>query len=145
MIEFVSITEYAEIINYINEFLPIFPHLTEKVESIDSFCEKLSKFANFYVGVKDKTVFGIAVFYSNDKENKNGYITLIGLKPEYRGTGLGVRLLEKCENTAKQDGMNRMLLEVDNDNASAISFYKKNGYAEKELTQRSSMYMQKEI
>ncbi len=145
MIEFVKITEYGEIEKYINEFLPVFPHLTEKVESIEVFCEKLSRYANFYIGLKGGEVFGIAVFYSNDMQSKNGYITLIGLKPEYRGMGLGVLLLEKCEQTAKQDGMKKMLLEVDNDNSAAISFYKKNGYNQKELTQRSSMYMQKEF
>lgn len=145
MIKFVKITKCSEIEKYINAFLPVFPHLTEKIESLEAYCEKLSKFANFYAGTMNGETFGIAVFYSNNSQSKEGYITLIGLKSEFRGKGLGKALLEKCEQTAKENGMTKMLLEVDNDNASAVSFYKKNGYSQKELTQRNSTYMQKEI
>ena len=145
MIEFVRITNHGEIEKYINDFLPVFPHLTEKVESLEAYCEKLSKHANFYVGITDGETFGIGVFYSNNKQSKEGYITLIGLKPEFRGKGYGTVLLEKCEQIARTDGMVSMILEVDNDNTAAVSFYKKNGYSQKELTQRNSAYMQKQI
>lgn len=145
MREFLKITDTKQISRTICDFLDIFPHLCEKIESIEAYADKLSKYANFYVGVENGEVFGIAVFYSNDKTDRKAYISLIGLKSAVQKKGLGTWLLNQCEDKARQDGMEQMLLEVDCDNEVAIAFYKKNGYAISGNTDRSSMYMNKRI
>ena len=145
MREFLRITDIERISSTIYDFLDIFPHLCEKIESVESYAEKLSRYANFYVGVENSQVFGIAVFYSNDKTEKKAYISLIGCKSTVQKKGFGTWLLNQCEDKAIEDGMEQMLLEVDCDNESAISFYKKNGYAINGSTERNSMYMYKRI
>lgn len=145
MSEFVRITDKNRILQELHNFSDIFPHLFEKIESIEVYAEKLSKYANFYIGIQNGEVFGLAVFYSNDKIRKVAYISLIGLKETERKKGLGGWLLSQCENKAKEDGMTKISLEVDCDNEFAILFYKKNGYIISEKTQRNSMYMHKQI
>lgn len=145
MKEFIKITDKNDILRYLYDFSEVFPHLCEKIESIEEYAAKLSEFSNFYIASYDGIELGLAVFYSNDQQSKNAYISLIGLKEAARGKGLGSWLLKKCEEISVKDGMEKMSLEVDCDNPTAISFYKRNGYKEGELTQRNSMYMHKKL
>jgi ribosomal protein S18 acetylase RimI-like enzyme len=143
MKEFIKITDKNDILRYLYDFSDVFPHLCEKIESMEEYAAKLSKFSNFYIASYDGAELGLAVFYSNDKQSKNAYISLIGLKSVARNKGLGSWLLNRCEEASIKDGMEKMSLEVDCDNPSAIAFYKKNGYCQGEFTNRSSMYMHK--
>ncbi len=145
MSEFLKVIKKEKILSALYDFSDIFPHLCEKIDSMEDYAEKLSRHANFYLGVEDERAFGIAVFYSNDLETKTAYISLIGIKKSAQNKGLGGWLLSQCEEKARQDGMVKMMLEVDCDNDSAIFFYKKNGYKQGEKTERDSMYMHKEI
>lgn len=145
MREFIKITDIEHVSRTLYDFLDIFPHLCEKIESIESYAKKLSEYANFYVGVENDNVFGLSVFYSNDQKDKKAYISLIGVKKSVRGKGLGGWLLEQSEVRALEDGMEEMLLEVDCDNESAIRFYQSRGYVISGTTQRNSMYMYKKI
>lgn len=143
MTEFIKVNDKASVLSLLIEFSDIFPHLFEKIESPDSYAEKISKLANIYVAKQDGNNFGIAVFYSNDTTDKKAYISLIGLKEASRGKGQGSWLLSQCERLAENDGMTQVLLEVDSDNTSAIRFYEKNGYSVVEYSDRNSMYMKK--
>ncbi len=143
MKEFIKITDKNDILRYLYDFSDVFPHLCEKIESMEEFAAKLSKFSNFYIASYDKQELGLAVFYSNDKQSKNAYISLIGLKSSARNKGIGSWLLKECESVSIKEGMKTISLEVDCDNPFAIAFYKKNGYNQGEFTGRSSMYMHK--
>lgn len=143
MKEFIKITDKDDVLKYLYDFSDVFPHLCEKIESMEEYAEKLSKFSNFYIASYDEEKLGLSVFYSNDKESKNAYISLIGLKEAARNKGIGSWLLKECEKVSIKDGMKTISLEVDCDNPSAIAFYKKNGYFQGDFTQRNSMYMHK--
>ncbi|MBQ7288607.1 MAG: GNAT family N-acetyltransferase [Clostridia bacterium] len=145
MRELIKITDKNEILKYLYEFSDVFPHLCEKIKSMEDFSEKLSKFSNFYIAAEDRIALGIAVFYSNNKIEKNAYITLFGLKESARKKGLSEWMLRQCEALSKKDDMKKISLEVDCDNTTAIAFYKKNGYAISGQSQRNSMYMYKII
>ena len=145
MSEFVRISDKNRILQELYNFSDIFPHLFEKIESIDAYAEKLSKYANFYLGVENEEPFGLSVFYSNDKISKTAYISLIGIKETKRNKGLGGWLLSKSEDKAKEDGMTQISLEVDCDNNSAISFYERKGYTVSTKSQRNSLYMNKQL
>lgn len=145
MKEFIKITDKDDVLKYLYDFSDVFPHLCEKIESMEEYAEKLSKFSNFYIASYDEEKLGLAVFYSNDKESKNAYISLIGLKKAARNKGIGSWLLKECEKVSIKDGMKTISLEVDCDNPSAIAFYKKNGYTEGKFTERNSKYMHKKL
>jgi ribosomal protein S18 acetylase RimI-like enzyme len=52
----------------------------------------------------------------------------MGLLPEYRGRGLGRRLLESCVARAKDAGITRVTLEARADNERALHLYERAGF-----------------
>lgn len=54
----------------------------------------------------------------------------MGVHPDYRGRGLGNRLLSACLAKAMAQGLTRIELEVRADNAHAIHLYRKLGFTE---------------
>jgi ribosomal protein S18 acetylase RimI-like enzyme len=62
----------------------------------------------------------------------------MGVLPEYRGQGIGRRLLEICLAKAWENGIIRVELEVRADNAGAIKMYEEFGFA-REATKRDAM------
>jgi len=56
------------------------------------------------------------------------YISNIAIYPQYRGMGVGKRLILEAEQEAKMVGAERIILDVEKENISAINFYKKLGY-----------------
>jgi ribosomal protein S18 acetylase RimI-like enzyme len=59
------------------------------------------------------------------------YVNIIGVFPEYRGHGLGTRLLAHAEDLAGAAGARQMSLIVESENEGAWRLYERNGYAEK--------------
>lgn len=125
------------------DFQDIFPHLKDKVTNLDEYAGKLAAYAEVYVGQKEEKTFGILIFYANDRESKTAYISLIGVKKEYRYQKLGAFLLEQCMQISLQKGMKRLKLEVDLDNEVAMNFYKRKGFVIEEQASKESIYMQK--
>ncbi len=56
------------------------------------------------------------------------YLSNIAVYPEYRGKGIGRRLMEHVQQQAQQQGYKTMVLDVEKDNNPAISLYKKIGF-----------------
>lgn len=69
------------------------------------------------------------------KLNKGDYyICNIAIYPEYRGFGLGTKLLKFTEEIAKNKKLKRLVLEVEKENKNAIKVYENFGFKkEKEL------------
>lgn len=145
MKEFCKVTAEQEVLSYLKYFSDIFPHLIEKIDSYEAYAAKISKYADIYVGLEDTRVFGIVVFYANDVQTGNAYISLVGVKDHDQGKGYGYWLLTKCQEVCVSQGMDRLSLEVDCDNQNAISFYKRNGFNIGADTKRNSMYMSKQL
>lgn len=117
------------ILNLLYEFDDVFPHNKEKIDDYRSWASKINE-KGFAVTLDDQDkIVGMAVFYANDIANRKGYISLIGLKPDYRGRGLGAAFLNDIIFEMKKEGMTSVSLEVDNDNQSALSFYFKCDFA----------------
>jgi ribosomal protein S18 acetylase RimI-like enzyme len=56
------------------------------------------------------------------------YLYSLAVFPQYRGQGLGKKLLEAVEFRAKKQGFNTISLDVNGDNTRAVTFYKQAGY-----------------
>jgi putative acetyltransferase len=54
----------------------------------------------------------------------------MGVLPEYRGRGLGTRLLAACIAKATAQGLTRIELETRTDNTAALGLYRKSGFIE---------------
>ena len=60
--------------------------------------------------------------------NRYAFIWDIGVKPEYRGRGVGTALLEQAERWAREKGMKGFALEAQDVNLPASRFYQKQGF-----------------
>ena len=58
-----------------------------------------------------------------------GEITNVAVSPEKRNAGIGWKLMQAALETAKEQGISRVVLEVRVSNASAIHLYEKCGFA----------------
>lgn len=127
------------------EFEDCFPHLTEKISSLSEYAQKVVCFGRVLIAVKNGNVVGLCAFYDNNQDLKIGYITLIGVKEEYRNCHIGQTLLLACEEMMRQSGMQSVRLEVDNDNEVATHFYICMGYVKSEEVSDTSHYMIKQL
>jgi len=55
------------------------------------------------------------------------YISNIAVYPNYRGMGVGKRMMFESEHEAKMVGAERIVLDVEKDNIKAVTVYKKMG------------------
>lgn len=66
---------------------------------------------------------------SKNKVNKDEfYISNIAIDSKHRGMGYGTKLLKYAEELAKEHGLSKLSLDVENTNPNAIEFYKRLGY-----------------
>ena len=98
----------------------------------------------FKVQYKNKIV-GFAAFYANDFVNMTAFISMIILKKSFQGKGIGSILLEKIIDRSVYQNMNQLRLEVNNNNFSAIGFYKKHGFKPAGPASEISSYMVKSL
>lgn len=117
----------SDILNLLYEFDSVFPHNREKVSDYNNWASKISD-NGFAVVTDNNNHAGMAVFYANDLEGRKGYISLIGLKPDFRGKGLGKSFLNDIIEEMKKCGMNSVYLEVDDDNQGVKAFYTRFGF-----------------
>lgn len=68
------------------------------------------------------------------------YISNVAVYPEYRGRGLGSRLILEAEKEARSNCAKTMSLEVEVENAGAIKLYHRLGYS---IVRKSSVELQK--
>lgn len=65
-----------------------------------------------------------------NKALESWYVNVLACYPEYRGQGLGSRLLDLAEQIAREEGLHRMSVIVADDNAGARRLYERHGYVE---------------
>jgi ribosomal-protein-alanine N-acetyltransferase len=80
---------------------------------------------NVLVASIDNNIAGFAIMRYGDDD---AHLDLLAVVPDYRGTGLGRRLVEWLEKCAVVAGIFRVALEVRVTNETAKFFYKRMGY-----------------
>ena len=113
------------------------------VEMLQSICQKeeiegyekgyLDRFFldledRIVVAVLDHTVIGYISIEVKRQDVQYVYIDDFCVKKEYRGLGIGTRLLRICEEYCHDLGLFRLCLHVERNNVSAQHLYCKNGY-----------------
>lgn len=67
-------------------------------------------------------------FLFSMKQEGSARIMMFAVAPEYRGRGIGRRMLSAFRTKAMMEGLRKIVLEVRDTNTGAIDFYKKNGF-----------------
>lgn len=85
----------------------------------------------------EQQVLGMANALRTVSTAEGGSVLLLEdviVRKEYRGGGLGKKLLEHVFTWAKAEGMTRVTLLVDVNNAKALDFYRKFGFGHSNMT-----------
>lgn len=85
---------------------------------------------------------GYVWFYKLPKDNRRKHVRIhmLGVDPEFRGKGLGKKLLQTSLCQMNKQGVKTFELTVDSENTPAVSFYESLGF---ELKSRSAWYERK--
>lgn len=108
------------------------------LEKVSSFQRDLiSKNGPVYYAInKDKVVGWCDVFAEeNPRQSHRGGLGM-GILPEFRGQGIGSKLLQKVIEHAKTFGLEKIELNVYTSNVSAIGLYKKFGFEQEGLIKK---------
>lgn len=79
----------------------------------------------------DDRVVGFALGTMIDKRRSAwmyGYVMWFGVDPEFRGHGIGERLLKKLTDSFIREGARMLLVDTDAENLGAIRFFQRNGF-----------------
>lgn len=99
-------------------------------------CGTLKTLMNFLIKLRLKELLNFIILnaellhtgYTPDLGEDDFYISLVVVDREYRGKGLGTKLLSKAISLAEQRGCKRVVLDVDSNNPGAKALYEKLGF-----------------
>lgn len=133
--EMISETELYNFLKDIDEDFT--PYLSSKV-ILSEYVEKIQNNAELIV---DKTVAlrGLVVLYCNDVVNFKAYISLVGVRHEFRGMGIARKMMVKAINKAQNNGMK--VIGIHSNNEIALKLYKSLGFVTKEFGEREYLEM----
>lgn len=108
----------------------------------ETIFRKIDQNAFFIAAVVNKNYVGYAAIYANDQDEKTAYISMIGVLKDMQRMHIGSKLLEKCIEVSKEQAMEKIRLEVLDENQKGIRFYQKNGFVlEKKCSEKSSYFV----
>ena len=104
------------------------PRLSSRVE-LQNYARKIANKAIRFEAWSGGTLIGLVATYCNDQVMRIAYITSVSLLQEWTGKGIGARLVVQCTAYAKVSGMQKISLEVAQNNTPAIKLYEKGGFS----------------
>lgn len=84
------------------------------------------------VAEANRAIVGFIASKFGDPEPGGAYIDCLIVKPEYRGRGIGQKLLDGCISLLKDRGVVFIHLHVRSDYPRSVNFWKKNNFKGKE-------------
>ena len=102
------------------------PPLDKRI-NINDYTLKLYKNAIIYYAIKDSLNIGFIAFYRNNQETKIAYVPMIAIMSEFRGQGIGSKLLDIAIAHIKNNGFRKIEIETW-EGSKAIFLYQKKGF-----------------
>lgn len=105
--------------------------------------KKMQQYAEFIVPRDaDGTPLGYVSMYANNMETRIAYISMFCIRKEFQKQHLGVALMQKAEEVAREKGMKSIQLEVLKENTKGQSFYLKYGFHSMDKGNDKSLLME---
>jgi 1-aminocyclopropane-1-carboxylate deaminase/D-cysteine desulfhydrase-like pyridoxal-dependent ACC family enzyme/GNAT superfamily N-acetyltransferase len=131
-IKYSKTIEVERLTSFLNDIEGDFiPPMSKRI-SIPDYAQRLHDKAELLIALSGDEVVGLVGFYCNDQTRKNGYLSILGVKKEFRRSGIGTKLLQTAIDTIKETGIEKILLETVVAELKA-PFYAKHGF---EITER---------
>lgn len=106
--------------------------------------DKIHRFGIFFAAHTHQPA-GYAAMYANDRQTHTAFMTLLAVRPECQGMGVGKALMERCLLAAREAGMCRVRLEVHRENHRAISMYERFGFRFEAQHTEETIFMSKSL
>lgn len=127
--------------NMNNEF-PI--PLTQRVD-IEEYVNKVIENGYVVVCLEEQKIIGAILFYANNKEEKQAYISLLGIDSNYRRNHIATHLLDEALKIIKDAKMQKVKVYTHKTNEGAKTLYRKNAFEEVESDREHSVCYEKKI
>lgn len=98
------------------------------VKSFQYFVEKVLTKGFVLVQFNNVEIEGISLFYANDLKTFKSYITLVAVRSNYQGQGLGERIVKSTIDIIKYTGMKSINVKTWSGNFGAVALYEKLGF-----------------
>lgn len=110
------------------------PPLSKSVD-LKLYADKLSRLSTTFELWEDGIIIGCVACYLDNPEQV--FVTNVSVLPECNGNGYARLLLSKVIDLGRQEGKNRLVLEVNTLNQKAVEFYQKFGFKESDRKENS--------
>ncbi len=94
---------------------------------IADYLEKLLKYGHIIMAKYGQDYAGMVAFYCNDIQNQIGFLSILAVKPRYRGQGLGTTLFLTMLHAMRKAGMKCAQLGTSANNPS-VRLYERLGF-----------------
>ena len=97
-------------------------------DSRKAIAEEMRLNPDFFLGAfEEERLVGVAVVSC---DSRKGWINRLAIHPDYRGRGIAIDLINKCQNVIKRQGLKLFCTLIEESNTPSIKLFKKLGYAE---------------
>ncbi len=86
----------------------------------------------------DEFVGYISIFFAKSRKMRGNAYLVLGVRENYRGKGIGTKLMQETEKLARARGVRRLELEVFGKNTGAYKLFKNLGYEEEGRKRRAA-------
>jgi len=139
-----KITEWKKVKQVLLLFNTSFPRsLSDRIGNLDSYAQKLANNAVIHIVSSENNIIAFAACYCNEILTKQAFLAQIAVHDAYRGLHIGGMLLELCIDCSRRLGMEKMILEVDDDNVSAHQLYAKYEFTNPQKATECSHFFEK--
>ncbi len=142
-LHFRKIEDWNEIFSIIDSIDDVKQNIEKRIDVL-LYSKKMVANAQCFVLEELGGMKCFSATYCNDNISKTAFITLIACAKDCRNSGFGSIMLNYIFEVAKTFGMQKLKLEVDKDNETAIRFYHKHGLKIVSLTQNGYL-LEKDI
>lgn len=91
---------------------------------------KLEKYGTISYVREQNRIVAMCAGYTNDLQNRRGYISVVAVLPEYSNKGYGKIAVQGFLKKAKSVGMLAVHLYADSENSAALHMYDKLGFSD---------------
>jgi len=98
----------------------------------DQFLDKKCVYIGYVIKNEEDAVIGFCTLepFKNIKPFQKTAEVMYFIRKEYIGKGIGSKTLARLENDARKYGINKIVVDITDDNETSIRFHKRNGFKE---------------
>lgn len=136
-------SDFPQIVELFKEF-SIFQNMPEKMENSLERLQQEQEFFNCFIAKNNNSqVVGYATWFYGyfTWSGKSIYMDDLYVKPEFRGKGIGSRLMQEVIAQGKSAGCHKLRWQVSHWNSQAIAFYTRMGAEIDQIEQNCDLWL----